>query len=68
VDKHRLQAPFENGAVEEDAPAAGQAAQADVSAEADDLPIVATAGMGFAQTQDVAKLEVEDRATPPLAG
>jgi hypothetical protein len=61
VDKNRLQPPFQHGALEKDAAVAGQAAQADVGAEACDLPVVAAAGMGFAQAQDVAKLEVEDR-------
>jgi hypothetical protein len=49
---------FEFAAGEEDTPAAGEADEADVGAEADDAPLVAAAGMRFAEAEDVVEAEV----------
>jgi hypothetical protein len=49
---------FDFAAGEEDAPAAGEADEADVGAEADDAPVVAAAGVGLAQAEDVVEAEV----------
>jgi len=39
---------------EQESAPAGEAADADVGAEADDLPFVAATGVGLAQAQDIA--------------
>jgi hypothetical protein len=56
-----LEAPLKDRAFEEDATVAGEAAQADVGAEAGDLPVGAAAGMGAFETQDVFEVEFEGR-------
>ena len=53
-----LGALFDLAAGEEDAPAAGEADEADVGAEADDTPFVAAAGVGLAEAEDVVEAEV----------
>ncbi len=56
-----LQAPFERRALQQEAPAALQAAQPDVRAQTRDLPVVPAARMGFTQTDHVAQADFEDR-------
>jgi hypothetical protein len=56
-----LQALLEHGALEHDAPAAGETAQADVGAEAVDLPVVAAARVHLAQPDHVIEANLEDR-------
>jgi hypothetical protein len=56
-----LQALLQHGAFEHDAPAAGETAQADVGAEAVDLPVVAAARVHLAQPDHVIEANLEDR-------
>jgi hypothetical protein len=56
ADDEFFEAALEHGTLEEDAAAAAEAAQTDVGAEARDLPVVAAAGVGFAQADDVAEV------------
>jgi hypothetical protein len=56
-----LQALFQHGAFEHDAAAAGEAAQADVGAEAVDLPVGAAARVHLAQANHVIEANLEDR-------
>jgi hypothetical protein len=55
-----FEAALQDGAFQEDAAAALEAAQADVGAEACDLPVVSPAGMRFPETHHVAEAEFED--------
>ena len=41
--------------------------QADIGAEAGDLPVVAAAGVGLSQPHDVTEGEIEDRVSPPAS-
>ena len=62
-----LQAPLESRPLKEDAAAAPQTAQANISTEANDLPVAAAARMSLPEPKDIAELELEDGANP-LAG
>jgi len=53
--------PFERRTLQQQAASARQAAQADVRAQARNLPLVAAAGMGLTQTHHVAQADFEDR-------
>lgn len=53
-----LGALLELAAGEKHAPVAVEADEADVGAEADDAPVVAAAGVGLAQAQDIIEAEV----------
>jgi hypothetical protein len=67
-----LEAPFEDGALQEDAAATGLTAQANIGAEAGHLPVGAAARVRLAETDHVAEREVEhvlgpgSRLRPPL--
>ena len=61
----RFQALLQRRPLQQQPSAAGQAAQADVRAQARHLPVGPAAGVGLAQPQDVAEVQLEDRARPP---
>jgi hypothetical protein len=56
-----LQTPLERRALEEEAPVAGEASQADIGAEAGDLPVCTAAGVGLLQPHHVAEGELQGR-------
>jgi hypothetical protein len=58
------QATLDVGAGEQDAMGAAAAAQADIGAQADDLPLVGAAGVWLAELKQVTDRELEQLAGP----
>lgn len=65
--QNSLEAFFEIVARQHDTVLAGEAPQADVGADAGDLPIGSAAGMGFSHANDVADVDVNRHLQPPGA-